>query len=450
MQLYLLERDRQGRQGTVTIGKAQWRLTSDRFDILKTDDKSFTCVSYVWGSGRESNPFQPSSNVSDRTLPALRAVMSCRPSCDRIWVDAFCVPVDRPEKIYTIERMGYIYARAREVVVVLSAAAHPILEQMRVSDRLKTEHLDDLEKEEWVSRAWTYQEAMNSREFFITCEGPDNAIIHARHFLNCLGQTLSHFEGTAYIKKHYPHLDTLQDLITDYLGAAYPEPSALGAMSQMDRRHQQFSQDHFYAMMGAISTKLPSFNVALDPCEAFMSLCESKGDYSFIYSSAKRDSAPTRHWRPAAGGLLPSILQWPTWGIGQPAHEESGSLYLDKVVLLKNLPLEDSAKAFIEVWLASDDVRVSETTEIELAITATLEARGFEGSSQCITTTHGFFIPTEWLSVDEDWIFVVATGVGWNFGAPGLACRHGSQDLYVPGVFCGRVDETAATSFKIS
>lgn len=67
-------------------------------------------------------------------------------------------------------------------------------------------------------------------------------------------------------------------------------------MSNMDRRVQGRAEDHFYAMIGAISAERASAMVGVPPCEAFMRVCEKKGDFSFTYSAAKREENPPRRW----------------------------------------------------------------------------------------------------------------------------------------------------------
>ncbi|KAI1170250.1 hypothetical protein F4777DRAFT_592080 [Nemania sp. FL0916] len=442
MLLYLLERDPIDEGRSVEIGGTRWGLATH--NLYKSDIKSisFTCLSYVWGTKREPNPIHPTIDVSDRTRPALEAVVAHRPSCKRIWVDAYCVPAEAPERNQTLQSMGFVYSRAEEVITVLSSTAQPVLQQMKVSNRLDRAHLDILEQEEWVTRAWTYQEVLNSQHLSMTCEGSDSAIIELNNFLNCLGFTLSHLKeapSTSARRALYPRLDTLEDLIADYLIAAYEEKSALKVMSQMDRRCQHFSQDHFYAMMGAMSTVCCNMVETLDPCEAFMSACEEKGDYSFIYSTAKRDSSPTRRWRPASAGRLAPVITWHCFGDGQPGHKDKGSVYLDQVVLLKGGALGVKSAEFIKAWLASSKMELPESLGLDVIVSAALEIMGFKGSSQGISTTHGFFFPMESLRSGEDSSIIIATNVQWAFGSPGLLQYRGGEKIYIPGVFFGRI-----------
>jgi hypothetical protein len=349
--------------------------------------------------------------------------------------------------------MGFIYSRAAEVIVVLSNAARPVLEQMSASDHVDSVHLDILEREEWVSRAWTYQEAVNSRTLYITCEESHGAIVDGSHFLNCLGYTLSRLDRSGLVndqRQRYPRLDAFEDLIADYMIAGYQERSALQVMSNMDRRTQLHREDHFYAMIGAISTARASSCPNPDPCEAFMLLCEGKGDYSFIYSAAKRDSTLSKRWRPVSGDL-PSILPWHCFGEGQPVHEDSGSLYLDLMLPLGNFPIDEDGTKVVEGWLASSKIRaVGSQESLQESAYAALRIMGFNGSPECVSTTHGFFFPFERISTDGEITILVATMVRWAFGAPGIARCYGSAELYTPGVFFGRVDKAAATSVKVS
>ncbi|RYP66009.1 hypothetical protein DL771_007990 [Monosporascus sp. 5C6A] len=453
MLLYLLERDVEGGLGSVEIGGNHWRLVAYDLDASDAQDLAFICVSYTWGEGREPSPFHPSFDVSDRTIPALTVIVSQRPSSARIWIDAFCVPLDNPERALTLESMGYIYSRASEVIVVLSNAARPVLDQMRTSYRLDSIYLDVLERDEWVSRAWTYQEAVNSHQnLFITCDDPHGAIVDGIYFLNCLGYNLSRSRGLRFAsdkRQRYPRLDAFEDLIADYM-TGYQERSALQVMSNMDRRVQRRREDHFYAMIGAISTARASSCETSDPCEAFMLVCERKGDYSFIYSAAKRDSTQFRRWRPVSGDL-PSILPWQCSGEGQPAHKESEFLYLDQMMLLENLSMDREGEKYVESWLELSKVRsVGSPESLQESAYAALQFMGFKGSPDCISTTHGLFFPCERISSDEETTILVATQVGWAFGAPGIARCYGNAELYTPGVFVGRIDNAVATSVKMS
>ncbi len=394
--------------------------------------------------------FDPSALVSDRTTPALSTVMLQRPACRKIWVDAFCVPgTEYPaERAATLESMGFIYSQAEEVLVVLTADARPALERMHNESPLLRIHLDLLEKEDWVTRAWTYQEAVNAKRLRISCHGaPAGTIIDCLDFISSVGEALNQLSPQD--RNKYPQLNSFEDVMVDCVVAGYLQRSALQVMSIMDGRTQTWPDDHFYAMIGAISTEPAAAVGRLSPCEAFMSLCERKGDYSFIFSSAPRDTRPGRRWRPLDAPDLPAILKLSGTGSGLRGRLENGVLILEDVLVMKQAPVSLAGKAFIAQWLAAPGgFNLSEhgpDLELEEMAFQALKDLGFSGSSKYLTTGSGLFfpqvrIPPCSLAGVE---LLVAAGIPWRLGAPALArCSESPGDetvLYVPGVFFGNI-----------
>jgi hypothetical protein len=452
MRLYFLVESTAGEARQLTAGGRSWRLSAH--DLDASADPDFACISYSWGDGREPSPLKPGFSVSDRTVPVLETFIRHRPTCRRIWVDAFCVPHEPRERAATLESMGYIYSRAREVVIVLSAAALPALAHMAGHDRVREEHLAVLENEEWVSRAWTYQEAANSRRLHITCERAQNTLIDGVHFLSAVGYTLSRMDGSHVSKaRRFPRLDTFEDLIADYFMADYEQRSALAIMANMDRRTQRDAADHFYAMIGAISTERASAAGSADACEAFMAVCERKGDYSFIYSGAPREDAPGRRWRPRSGDV-PALLSRVCWGASQPGEADARGLRLDGMVELFTGHLGDNAERSVRKWLAILEESPAKDTDASLheALFRALQPIGFRGSSRCIDTPAGCFFPFETVVLERVVRVVVTTTVKWAFGGPGMACYEGEDGpgtCYTPGVFVGIIDEAVACSVRL-
>lgn len=452
MRLYFLVESTAAEARQLTVGGRSWTLSAH--DLDASADPDFACISYTWGDGREPSPLEPGFNISNRTLPVLESFIRHRPACRRIWVDAFCVPHEPRERAATLESMGYIYSQAREVVVVLSAAAQPALAHMVGHDRVREEHLAVLEREGWVSRAWTYQEAVNSRRLHIACEGARTAIVDGCDFLNIVGYTLSRMDGSHASKtRRFPRLDTFQDVIADYFVAEYEQRSALVIMTNMDRRTQRDAADHFYAMIGAVSAERASATGAADACEAFMAVCERKGDYSFVYSGAPREDAPGRRWRPRSGHM-PALLSRHCWGASQPGEADARGLRLDGMVELFTGELGDGAERSARKWLAILEESPAEDTDASLheALFRALQPIGFRGSSRCIDTPQGCFFPFEPVVPGKVVRVVVATTVKWVFGGPGMACyeREGGQGTYyTPGVFIGIIDEAVARSVRL-
>ena len=447
MLLYLLVPGLKAKSGSFELEGYHWALEPHDLEADDVMEPGFTCISYSWGHGREPSPLRIDFDISNRTLPALATAIKHRPSCERVWIDALSVPEEPQERARCLENMGYIYSLAEEVLVVLSSAAQTALEQMSKSDRIDHDSLRDLEKEDWISRAWTYQEAVNSKKLYVTSEGPHGTLVAGIRFMNCVGYTLSRLEGSNFDKEQqFPRLYAFQVLIAEYMIAGYEERSALQVMSNMDKRTSGRPDDHFYAMMGAISTTPAGFSGTIDPCEAFMALCESKGDYSFIYSAAKRDPAFMRRWRPVAGDL-PSILPWHSSGAGQPGHKEGGALYLDFMMTFQRSPIEEDGERFVREWIKRSNTQLQ--LPLHHSAYTLLQTMGFRGSSKYISTAKGYFFPLEPMK-SGNVVILVATKVHWACGAPGLAfIDELNERVYIPGVFVGCIDEKDSTSVRM-
>jgi hypothetical protein len=67
--------------------------------------------------------------------------------------------------------MGAVYAVARDVLVVLSPSAYDLLNKVRQGEVVGTEELLRLEEDDWIGRAWTYQEMVNSKAVTFVAEG---------------------------------------------------------------------------------------------------------------------------------------------------------------------------------------------------------------------------------------------------------------------------------------
>jgi hypothetical protein len=445
MHLYLLIPSESPTSHAIEVNGRFWSLQPFGFDgSSERTSVAYSCISYTWGSGRQPSPFDSSFLVSDRTILALQTFTRHRPACSGIWIDAFCVPLMEPERAQTLESMGCIYAQADEVMTVLSSAALPALTRMLGSSRVDVADLAILEREEWVERAWTYQEAVNSKALLLTCEGETSALVPADRFFDCVGYALAHFNGSKMDKlRAYPRLNAFEDIVADFYTAAFEDRAALNVMSNMDRRVQGRAEDHFYAMIGAISAKRVGAMDKVQACEAFMRACESKGDFSFMYSAVKREEMPFRRWRPIPGDL-PSILPWHGCGTRQPGRLCDEGLWLDEVLIVNPALPGEEARGFVKQWLADFWNKYAHPQQsLEEAAYATLQVMGFTGSPQWVTTTKGYFFPFEPVKIELVISIFVSTTLRWTMGAPGLLSYedgYGKRVLYTPGIYIGAVE----------
>ncbi|KIV78849.1 hypothetical protein PV11_06458 [Exophiala sideris] len=414
-----------------------------------TSVPGYICVSYVWGTGRVPNPFLSApASISANTVPALSAAMAGT-ECKAFWIDAFCIPTQQPARRATLESMGYIYSQAVEVRAVLSARTFTAVQQLSTGDRLDETSLAILDADKWVQSVWTYQEVVNSRDLAFVCANAVEVVVDGTDFLNGLGFTLHKYKqkhglDTFAIREMFPSLDALDDVLGDWRVASR---CALLVMSNMDRRKWTEERNYFYAMIGSVTSK---------PChrtgqgmedqhlsETFMSVCEEKNDFSFIYTSAERSTDPSRHWRPGAG-LLPSLLPWQSWGKAQPGHfDQDDKFWLDEVLHfeLSVSSLTEAARDFIARWLHRGDLVEKTEEEIAQAVHSTLLRMGFTGSRDYIILGDGLFYP-QTLLVRGGFDLVVSTTIRWPLGAPGLVRVRSPRIQYIPGVFVGPMGPT--------
>ncbi|KAK3303500.1 uncharacterized protein B0T15DRAFT_496050 [Chaetomium strumarium] len=449
MKLYVVSPDCAPNDQCLRINGAGWGLLEQ--DIADTqvlqlhpsEHADFICVSYSWGRGRCPSPFHPPFEVSDRTLPALTATIAQRPTCHRIWIDAFCVPPpSNPHlRAATLESMGFIYSRAAEVIVVVSSQALPVLQYITTT-------------KDWVTRAWTYQEAVNARQLHFTTTTTISAaaaagsgvLVDSMQLFSRLGHALALLAKTApKERKRYPRLSAFEDVMCDRAVAAYLERSALQVMTVMEERTQTWPDDHFYAMMGAISTEPARASGAESACEAFMALCEQKGDWSFVFTSARRDGkiGGTR-WRPTkeGGEGLKPIIKLPSWGGGLKGEWKDGCLVLEHIVVLGLGTAAHEVGAWIRWWLEGfDPRRYGSDAKLGPAAFEALRELGFSGSSEYLATENGLVFPQNPVPPSAQVEVLVTAEIRWSPGAPALVRYHGDTGtdpglfFYEPAVF---------------
>jgi Heterokaryon incompatibility protein (HET) len=423
-------------------------MMTDDVPMFDGDIPEYTCVSYAWGSGRTTNPFTPEQSMSDRTVPALEAtIRAVNPAA--IWIDAWCVPSLEPARTACLRSMGALYASAAYVVAVLSKGSGALL-----GEDVRTKGVDEaelflLENDPWVSRAWTYQEIVNSKKLCFVAEG-GSVSLSGMQFLSNIGSAIEKYKkgpgrDSFMLRTQHPRLDNLEDTIADWVMAEYAQRSAYQAMSSMDRRTAERPDDYFNALIGAISTEPLSsrFDTTLHPAEYFMQLCEEKGDFSFIYSSAPRSRALGRSWRPLAGPI-PAIQPWHTFGDGQLGDLDPTRLRLHNMCRMTRGTVGPTAAQFIAHWLRNSS---GDPTggDLVVQILTRLRQAGFTGRGDSIELEEGYFFPQSAIrSVDEADVYVAA-GLRWTHGGPGLIATKDADDLHHfhdVGVFVGPVPKS--------
>jgi len=435
----------------IDVAGQRWRVVDHKAVPFPAQAPEYICISYFWADRRTANPFDSERPMSSRAQPVLEtAIASSRPPA--IWLDAACMPSQEPARGLCLRNMGAIYAAASGVLAVLSPSVSILLDKVRREEAVGLEELQLLEADEWVSRMWTYQEMVNSKIISFIAEGETRDPVTGYDLLNAVGYAIMQYckveQVDAYeFRKRYPHLDALETLAVDWLRADYSKRSAYQIMSAMVGRTAVYHDDYFYAMIGAItSTPVPDPNdAALSPPEYFMRVCEEKGDFSFIYSSAPRASGDAGGWRPRPG-LLPPIVPWLSDGEGQTGELHLASLRLHNMASVALGQLEEVTRTFVHDWLKL--VQSPLPPNIGDAVRETLYRTGFTGCGEYIEARCGLFFPQHPLVDAGNCVVSVTTDISFNFGAPGLLLaptESGTARFHDVGVFFGLVPETKET-----
>ncbi|CAL1698125.1 unnamed protein product [Somion occarium] len=415
---------------SIDLDGQRWILT-EPLDVNGGDIPPYVCVSYVWGKDTmpNLNPFHPDIPMSSRTHSVVCAtVRSIRPSA--IWVDAFCIP---PSPVVTrratLESMGYIYGHAKCVVAVLSPHSFSaVLEMSRVRnpDETKFYLLDILEKDSWVESIWTYQEIVNNTEIFFIGEDSGGAVL----------------EGPLAARRRYPKLDAFEDLVADWRCDLPCSRCAAGIISNLDRRVYDDKKNYFYSMIGAVADTPSGRSTAstVDSlAEKFMSICERKGDYSFIFTSTPRDERPGYRWRPRPG-MVRALITYRCEGERLEGVREGDNIMLKDIIIARRAPsVNSNGISYIREWLKLGKNAEYETDEILALFLQALRTLDFTGSQHYITTDDGAFFPQNEISQDTPVLIYISRSLRYaNFGAPGLAViGEGQHKVYIPGVFAG-------------
>jgi heterokaryon incompatibility protein (HET) len=436
----------------IDVAGQRWQVVDHGAVPFPARAPEYTCVSYSWAGGRTPNPFDPERPMSSRALPALEtAIAALRPPPPAIWLDAACMPTQEPARSLCLRSMGAIYAAASGVLAVLSPSASALLDKIRREEAVGSDELRLLEADDWVSRAWTYQEMVNCKIISFVAEGDASDRVSGSRLLNAVGHAIAQRRKAEQVdayefRTQHRNLDGLETLIDDWLRADYAERSAYQIMNAMVGRAAVYP-DYFNAMVGAI-TSAPSADrndAALSPPEYFMRVCEQKGDFSFIYSSAPRASGDAGGWRPRPGPL-PPIVPLPSVGEQQTGELHPASLRLHNMASAALGQLDGAARTFVRDWLKT--VRSPLPPDIGDAVRETLYRAGFTGCGECLETMCGLFFPQHRLGDAGNCVVFVATDIFFNFGAPGLLldpAESGTARLRDVGVFVGPFPNTRET-----
>jgi len=437
-------------QPSIVARGKRWGLVEYNALPNRTDAPDYTCISYVCGKNQIVNPFDDKTKMSDRTISAIETILT-NESPKAIWIDAFCVPSDPTLKAACLSQLGVIYSRAEKVVVMLSQVVFSVLERIGETKTLNNEMIGTLERDDWVSRAWTYQELVNNDNIRFTALG-GSTYTKADNILNSLTIAIDKYmkernwDSFDFYSK-YPRISRFEDVILDWKISRYLERSAYQALSSIDDRVATNAEDLSY-LIGAISdnpitTVNPPDGYSF---EHLLQVCETKGDYSFIYSTARRSNKQGKRWRPANGERLRPIFATHSWGL-QSGIVHRTHITLDKMSILQLGSLNSKAKTFIQNRLYSPK-EAKDRENWPTLVFSRLSLAGFSGCGDFFETEHGYFYTHLPIENHDGMIIVISTEVQMAIGSPGLLLKKEPSEIYKwvgVGLFVGRVPKVCVS-----
>lgn len=440
-----------------------------------SDAPPYTCISYSWGSGRVDNVFESGQLMSYRTIPAVDAVIKaaqtpehwekalmCNPRNEQkeaaalsaaltaskaIWIDALCVPSREPDRAACLRSMGAIYSGAAQVFVVLSEPCSKPLQQTHKTGLMSPEELFVLENDNWITRAWTYQEMANSKSTLFTAQGDGSVLFLALDLLNeIVTNTAGYADAQGFdrteLALRFPRLESLQVAMTEHRLVEFTGRSAYQVLSAMYERFAEREVDRISASIGVITSMSSDSvgNASLHPAEYFMRACEAKEDFSFIYCAASRSELEGKCWRPVADQLRPILPGFLISGQGQSGNLSTNGLTLNNMARLNSGAVNAEVAKSVANFLQSGNANYS-PADLGKLIFERLRQLGFSGCGEYLELENGYFYPQSPISHSQEVLAFASGDLTWQFGAPGLLVSANEKDIHHyldVGVFVGR------------
>lgn len=150
--------------------------------IVPAVDSKYLALSYLWGSDQKNSKLNDNSEVLPSEIPETiedAIAVKLRLDFRYLWIDRYCIDQGSAEAHAQIQQMDLVYQNA-EVTIVAAAGNNPshglpgvgrrhrsLQPRVKVGKHLLFSTLQDprlrIKGSSWMSRGWTYQEALLSR-----------------------------------------------------------------------------------------------------------------------------------------------------------------------------------------------------------------------------------------------------------------------------------------------
>lgn len=425
-----------------------------------SDAPPYTCISYSWGKTETINIFGNDRDASVRTTPVIETVINAiqsteceesamksmffseeklaeklalvRDASHAIWIDSLCCPQQQPEAEICIQNMGEIYSEATQVFVVLNTDCDKTVLKISKKESLNLEDYLAIANDDWIDRLWTYQEFANSKMMFIVAEDKGSAFISELQFLCALMSDAVAYDDIQDIEL-FQKLERMNLLVAEQ---QMEERSALQIMSATQERYSERkdTRDHINVMLSVLASAVtitpPQEQSLMTLFDHFMSACEEKDDYSFIFSTSPRSNVLGRNWRPMGDQITPVISNVLVVGRG-----------LSGVLKETHLQMNNMCRMVSKTNLVISRIENFLKTDFPNNILKQLRQRGFTGCGECLKLEHGYFFPQLPHKRSSDLFIAISHDVTFHHGAPGLLLRSTNTDINQfcdTGVFIGK------------
>ena len=237
--------------------------------VSMVDGLSYIALSYVWGTRNDADSSRASDNseVLDCLPPVLPRMIedalniTVRLGYQYLWVDFFCIDqCHLTDKAFQIQQMANIYSYASATICALAAhpdlglpgisRSRPISESFRSQDvtYIRVHEPDSmrfiLRDSAWISRGWTFQEAILSRRCLFFTDEQVSLVCHTSHQTETISQLASHWIWGSNV-----------NIYTAILGDGISEPDLSFDLfvSHYQGRYLSYDSDALDAFKGLLS-----------------------------------------------------------------------------------------------------------------------------------------------------------------------------------------------------
>lgn len=236
--------------------------------VVDWEGQKYSALSYVWGDSNTREDREIAGGPVPTRMPAVitdAMALSLRLGLQYIWIDKYCIPQDDfQEKQRQIRHMDLVYKSA-EITIVAAAGSDPqyglpgvglrarIPQQtVKLPKRTLLASLPnpavEIKKSKWMSRAWTYQEALLSRRRLIFT---DHQVYFECRAMHCCEAITVPLEAIHTQNKQQCKNSILPGLFPHNIVGQFPD-EIFQRINEYSQRELRYESDRLNAILGVL------------------------------------------------------------------------------------------------------------------------------------------------------------------------------------------------------